>query len=357
MDADRAALSSARPAFEVGGEARPALDSGLLRLVLADSVHGLATLEAEFGNWGNNSRGGQGFLWFDRSVLDFGKAVLVKIGSETVFDGAITALEARYPSAAPPTLVLRADDKLQSLRMTRRTRTFERVSDADIVRRIAGEYGLQADVNLGSGPTWPLVVQSNQSDLAFLRRRMLVADGDLVLAGTRLTARSRASRQSANLTLVQGGRLRRFQVAADLAHQRTALSCAGWDVAGKQALNEAATASAVSSEASGGDSGPQVLQRAFGDRKDMLGHRAPLDSAGARAEAEAHMRALARRFVRGRGEADADARLRPGATVDLDGLGALFNGRYGIAEVWHRFDLDAGLRSEFSVERAWLGRP
>lgn len=356
MDADRSAVSSARPAFEVGGQARAKLDSSLLRLALADSADGLATCEAEFGNWGVNDQGATGFLWFDRSVLEFGKGFKVRIGSETVFDGLIGAIEARYPSAAPPTIVVRADDKLQELRMTRRTRSFESISDADLVQRIAGDHGLQSDVNL-PGPTWPLVVQANESDLAFLRRRMLVADGDLVLADGTLKVQARASRPAPALTLVQGGRLRRFAVGADLAHQRTAVTCAGWDVAGKQAVSAEATSSAVSGEASGGDSGPQVLQQALGERKDMVGHRVPFDSGGARAEAEAHLRALTRRFVRGRGEADADARLRAGASVSLDGLGPLFNGRYGISDVLHRFDEAQGLRTEFSVERAWLGRP
>ena len=51
-----------------------------------------------------------------------------------------------------------------------------------------------------------------------------------------------------------------------------------------------------------------------------------------------------------------DARLRPGASVNLSGLGGLFNGRYAVTEVCHRFDLDEGLRSEFSAERPGIGR-
>lgn len=356
MDADRHALSSARPAFEVDGRARHELDAGLLRLCASDDVEGLAALEVEFGNWGQAPAGHTGFLWFDRAVLDFGKALVVKLGGDTLFDGVITALEGRFPSLAPPTLVVRAEDKLQHLRMTRRTRSFERTSDAALVQRIAQDHGLQADADL-DGPTWPVVVQANQSDLAFLRHRMRVADADLTLADGRLVARARARRPAPALTLTHGGRLHRFTVAADLAHQRTSLGCAGWDVAGKQALMERADAGALGNEVSGGDSGPQVLQRSLGERADMVVHRVPLDSGGARAEAEAHLRTLARRFLRGHGESDADARLRPGAGVELEGLGPLFSGAYGITAVQHRFDLQGGLRSTFGVERAWIGRP
>ncbi|MBH1987081.1 MAG: phage late control D family protein [Burkholderiales bacterium] len=356
MPNEGTAIVSARPAFEVDGQARAPLDAGLLRLSVRDGVDGLATCEAEFGNWGLNAQEQLGFLWFQRDVLEFGKRLLIKLGDDTLFDGLILAIEGRFPPNMPPTLVVRADDKLQALRMNRRTRHFEGASDADVVRQVANDHGLQADVNL-SGPTWPLLVQANESDLAFLRRRMLVADADLVLRGDQIQVQQRAQRPRPALTLTHGGSLRSIQIAADLAHQRTSLSVGGWDVANKEALAESADSGCVSSETRDGDSGPQVLQQALGERKDTVAHRMPPDSTSARSEAEAHLRALSRRFLRGLGETDTDVRLRPGACVQLDGLGPLFSGAYGLTEVTHRFDTHNGLRTEFSVERAWIGRP
>lgn len=356
MDAGRSAISSARPAFSVGGQARAALDSGLLRLAVSDSVTGLAGCEAEFGNWGATQGRNLGHLWFDLQVLDFGQTFVVKLGDDTLFDGRIVAIEGRFPAMAPPTVVVRADDKLQDLRMTRRTRRFESISDADLVQRVAQDHGLQADVNL-SGPTWPLLVQANESDLAFLRRRMLVADADLLLADGKLTARPRGQRRQPAPRLTHGARLHQFSVSADLAHQRTEVCCAGWDVANKDALSGSASSAAIASEAGRGDSGPAVLQRALGERKEQLGHRVPFDAAAARHEAESHLKLVARRFLRGRGEADAEPQLRAGGAVELQGLGPLFDGRYGITDVLHRFDAAKGLRTEFGVERAWIGRP
>lgn len=356
MGANDLAIRPARPGFVVDGQAQPRLDSSLLRLALAESAEGLASCELEFGNWGVGSQGQLGFLWFDKQLLDFGKTLALKLRSDTLFEGRIMAIEGRFPQAAPPTLVLRVDDKLQDLRMTRRTRCFEAISDADLVQRIASDHGLQTDINL-PGPTWPLVVQANESDLAFLRRRARVADADLMLIDGKLSAHARGARRTPPLRLTQGAALRRFTVAADLAHQRTALSCAGWDVTSKQAVAVQATSSAVAAEAGSGDSGPQLLQSALGERKDLVGHRVPFDEAGARAEAEAHLRTLARRFLRGHGETEADARLRAGGTVELAGLGPLFDGAYGVTHTLLRFDSAEGLRMEFGVERAWLGRP
>ena len=354
MDSDRAALASARPGFAVAGNDESRLDAALIRLVVGAATDGVGHCEAEFSNWGEH-QGATGFVWFDRDLLEFGKDFLVRIGSATVFDGRIMALEGRFPESSPPTFVVRAEDRLQDLRMTRRTRVFESVSDGDAMSQLANDHGLQTSVNL-SGPTHGVLAQVNQSDLAFLRARALAADADVWLEGKTLHAAARASRDDSQLELVHGARLRRFSVAADLAHQRTAVVCGGWDVASKEAVASEATASAISSEASDGTSGPDVLQQALGERKDTIAHTVPFDDGAGRGLAEAHLRALARRFVRGRGVADADARIRVGKRVTLNGLGPLFAGKYDVVEVSHRFDAAHGLWTEFVVERPFIGR-
>jgi len=93
MDDGRNAIASARPAFSVGGQDQPKLDSGLLRLACGETEAGLAHCEAEFGNWGD-AQGTTGFLWFDRRTLDFGKDFVVKIGGATVFSGAYGVVDA-----------------------------------------------------------------------------------------------------------------------------------------------------------------------------------------------------------------------------------------------------------------------
>lgn len=355
MDTDCAALASARPGFSVSGTDQPKLDSALIRLVVGHGIDGMSHCEAEFSNWGDN-QGATGFTWFDRATLEFGKDLLVRIGSATVFDGRIMALEGRFPESAPPTIVVRAEDRFQDLRMTRRSRAFDSVSDSDVVNRIANDHGLQADVNL-SGPTHSVLAQVNQSDLAFLRQRALAADADVWLEGKTLHAAARASRGDSQLELVHGARLRQFKVCADLAQQRTAVVCGGWDVSAKEAVAAQASASAISGETSGGISGPDLLQQTLGERKDTVAHTVPFDSGAGQALAEAHLRALARRFLRGRGVADADARLHVGKRVTLNGLGPLFSGKYDVVEVSHRFDAAHGLWTDFVVERPWLGGP
>ena len=239
--------------------------------------------------------------------------------------------------------------------MTRRTRTFGDVSDADVARQIANEHGLSPRVDV-TGPTYKVLAQVNQSDLAFLRERARAIDAELWMDGTTLNARLRTKRNGGTLNMSYGNELREFSVLADLAMQRTSVTANGWDVAGKASLSYEATDSIVKGELNGDLSGASVLASALGKRKEALVHTVPFTSQEVQAVAEAFFKMSARRFVVGQGVADADSRLSVGNYVNLRGLGPLFSGKYYLSEVRHLFDGTCGIRTEFTAERPGLGQ-
>jgi hypothetical protein len=349
-------LKVARPVILVAGKEDAALPQRLASLMIVETVHGLARCEAVVMNWGDPGTGTTGFVYFDRKLLDFGKAFAIKVGQDTLFEGRIMALEGQFPEGRQPQLVVLAEDRFQDLRMVRRTRTFKDVSDADVFNQIAGEHGLSPSVNV-NGPSYRVLAQVNRSDLAFLRERARAIDAEVWVAGGTLNAQMRTSRAGGPLKLTYQQGLREFTVLADLATQRTAVSVNGWDVGGKSALTHEATDSVLGAELNGDASGASILASALGARKDSIAHTVPLSDSEAKAEAEAIFKMAARRFIVGRGVADTDGKLRVGNAVDLQGLGPLFSGKYYLSEVRHLFDLARGLRTEFVAERPGLGKP
>ena len=347
------AFVASQPTISVGGQEKPDLSTQLLELIVREDTLGLYRCEAEFGNWG--AVGGRvGFRYFDRSLLDFGKTFTIKLGTQVLFDGRVMGLRAGFPEGAPPRIVVLADDKLQDLRMTRRTRTFADVSDGDVMQTIASDHSLTGDISV-SGPTHKVLAQVNQSDLAFLRERAAAVDAEVWVDGTTLHAKSRSSRDSSSVQLTWQNQLREFAVTADLAAQRTAVIVSGWDVSGKQAIKSEATSSAITSEVGSHTSGVSILA-GIAARKENLAHPMPVTAREGQAAADAFFRMSARRFVTGRGVAEASVGLRVGKQVELKGLGPLFSGKYTVTAVRHRFDTAHGIRSEFEVERPGIGQ-
>lgn len=342
-------VRGARPLIEVDGQVRETLASGLLELQIADSADGMARCEMVFGNWGSPDRGG--FQHFGRDLLEFGKPVKVRLGSDTLFEGRISAISASFPDGGTPQIGVSSEDRLQDLRMTRRTRSFADATLADVARRIAGEHGLTPQIDAG-GETYRHLAQVNQSDLAFLRDLARREDVQVWVEGRTLHAVQRARRQGSTIDLEWAGQLREFSVCADLAHQRTKLVGSGWNVSDKRATRHEAGEAAIRAELGGGESGAKVLQQAFGERIDTLAHGLPAADAQARALAEASFRHLARRFVVGRGVAEAQPQLRVGAKVTIKGVGPIFEGEYMVTDAQILFDAKRGLRTEFLCDRA-----
>ncbi|MDQ1639066.1 MAG: uncharacterized protein QOF62_2405 [Pyrinomonadaceae bacterium] len=344
---------AARPTILVDGQENAPLAGGLLELIIVENTSGLYRCEAKFGNWGaiNNTTD---FLYFDRRTLEFGKGFAVKLGTDSIFEGKIMGLEASFPTGRSPEIRVLAEDRFQDLRMTRRTRTFSDVTDADVISQVANDHGLSPSVSV-NGPTYKVLAQVNQSDLAFIRERARTIDAEVWMSGSTLNAKSHSSRDAGTLQMTYGNQLRGFTVLADLAMQRTSVFVNGWDVSSKSGLQYEATDSVISSELSGDTSGVSILQSAFGARKEALVHTVPLNSDEAQYEAEAFFKMSARRFVVGHGVAETNATLRVGCKADLQGLGPLFNGKYYVSDVKHRFDGVKGLRSEFRAERVGVG--
>jgi phage protein D len=346
-------LAHARPSIEIDGQRDATLTSAMYTLEVVDSTDGLARCDVTFGNWGGPEHGG--FQHFGRDTLEFGKSLRITVGSGVIFDGRITAITAEFPEGAPPRVGVCAEDRLQDLRMTRRTRAFTDASIDSVLQQIASDHGLQPDVSVG-GETYKALAQVNQSDLAFIRDLARREDAQVWVEGTTLKAAKRASRQAGRVDLSWAGQLRQFSVSADLAHQRTKLVGAGWNVETKSSSRHEADEAAISGEVGGGASGAATLRQAFGERTDTLAHAVPASDAQAQAVAESSFRHLARRFVTGYGVAETTAELRVGAKLDVRGVGPLFEGEYTITDIAVRFDGRSGLRTEFLCDRPAIGQ-
>ena len=352
---NRIAIRPARPTIIAAGQTNPALSDGLLSMSIVENIDGLYRCEVLAVNWGNVNRN-LGYLYFDRKTLDLGQTFTVKYGQDTIFDGRISGLEANYPRSTPPELNVLAEDRFQDLRMTRRTRTFMKVSDTDVISQIANEHGLNPVIDV-TGPQYNLLAQVNQSDLAFLRERARSIDAELWMDGKTLHAQSRTKRNAGTVSLTYGRELQELTVMADLAHQRTSVIASGWDVTSKSALSHEATEDVISGELNGGSSGASILASTFGQRKEVLAHTVPLSSGEAQAVAESFFKKSARCFVVSRGVTDMNSNLRVGSYVELLKLGPLFSGKYYLTEVKYLFSNDtSGIRVEFTAERPDLGR-
>jgi uncharacterized protein len=352
--------ATSAPVFKVDGEVRGELAQDLRRLEVAEDVMGLRTLTAHLigvatieGESEDQPR------YLDGSIVDFGRRLEVSIGppgtERIIFRGRISGLESDMLAGREPRVVVLAEDDLMKLRMTRRMRTYENVTDAAIAEAIAADHGLRPDV-AADGPTYDVVQQWNQSDLAFLRDRARLVQAELWADDGTLGFKTRANRTATSLTLVMGDHLEAVRTRADLAHQRTAITVTGYDATTRDVIDEEVGPEAILAEVSGGRTGPDVLRSAFGERPSFRLRQTPLETRDASGWARAEMLRRARRFVTVAGTTKGSPDMVVGSRLELHGIGVPFSGDgYYVTRVRHTYDLTVGHRTHFDAERATLG--
>lgn len=351
---------STAPVFSVDGTVKGELARDLLRLEVEEDTAGLRTLMASFIAQGPQSgEAADVQLYLDGAVLDFGRRLSVSIGppdgARRIFDGVISALEADFAGGRVPRVAVFAEDALMKLRMTRRSRTWEQMSDADIASEIAGLHGLAAAAD-ADGPTWDVVQQWNQSDLAFLRERARLIGAEIWCADDTLHFATRDQRTATELTLVQGGDLLGARLRADLAHQRLSVKVGGFDAGARERIDEEGAEDAVQAEVSGGRTGIAVLGEVFSEAATFRVREVPLETAEARAIARAELLRRARRFVTVGGTTRGTPDLMVGSRLRLERVGPPFEGDgYYVTRVRHTYDLTDGHRTHFEAERATIG--
>lgn len=352
-------LYPAAPVFLVDGAARPELARDLVRVEIDEGTDGLRTLTARF--LALEPRPGTleatlGHLEGD--TLDFGRPIEISIGppsaARTVFRGKVSAVEACFEEGREPQVVVYAEDRFMDLRMVRRMRTYRNATDVEIAEQIAAEHGLAAEVE-ADGPTYDVVQQWNQSDLAFLRDRARRIQAEVWVVDDTLFFQARGSRRAPELTLVRGNHVLSLELRADLAHQRTAVRVSGYDAAARETIDEEAGADVIDAEIAGGRTGPSVLARAFGERVSHRVREVPLTAGEAADWARAEMLRRSRRFVQVAGTTRGTPDLVVGSRLTLERVGAPFAGSgYYVTRVCQSYDLAGGHRTRFEAERATL---
>lgn len=348
---DPAPLVNARPRLRIAGQARPSLAEAMLAAQVRLPLAGMASAELRLLNWGRDADSGAiGFRFQDLALGDRLEVLMGGGDEDRVFDGFITAIEERYGEGAPQ-IVLLAEDALHRLARRRSSRAFEDMSLDDVVRQVARDAGLQADVNVSAASgTW---YQHNESDLAFLLRLLAPHDVAPRLADGRLRARDEEA-DRAPVALDSGGNADSIRLVADLNQQPLRVEVAGYNLA---ADSDAEGDSDALAPAPAGESAGDLLGGLGWEGEAALPHPFPRSQAEAEALAARGFRLRAKRFLHGEIVCRGDAALRAGREVELSGVSPRLGGRYRVVDCQHRFDATKGFTTRLRVERPDWNRP
>lgn len=289
--------------------------------------------------------------WVDDPSLAPGKTLQVSVhagsSERDVFDGEIVELEPHFESSTQR-LTMRAFDRLHRLARGQRVRSFQNVSDGDLVRKLAQEAGLRAQV----GPTsqvYPYVFQNNETNLAFLQKRAAALGYLLYVKGSELHCEAPGGSGHA-VELEWGVSLREFSPRLTTVQQSAGITVRGWDPASRQEIVGQAQRGQGGPHVGQTSSGGELAQSAFSlDAQTLIADRPIRTQAQADRLAQAVADQQAGRFIEADGLASGDPAIVAGASVHVTAVGDTFSGSYFITSATHVYSATAGYTTRFTV--------
>lgn len=344
--------------IKLGGKNVSDHDSDFLSVQFKDSIKDLSGFELTLNNWNDgDGASAPGFKYSDdehnfvlgqRVELQIGYADMPRL--ETMMIGEITALDPQFPSSGAPTITIRGLDRLHRMRNRPQTRTWERMTDDEIARKIAddNQMGFEGDA---TSPRHQLVPQNNLDSIAFLLERAKRINFEVFVRNDRLVFRKPRETADAELALEWGTSLVSFSPSLTLARQISKVTVRFWDKDKGELVEKTVDRKKLAELAGGGKDGGKVLEEALGEPKEEIITREAITSEeDAQNLAVSVLTRSSYAFVTGTAQTVGTPRLRAGTTVELRKLGKKFDGKYYVTESTHRIDA-SGYQTTISVRK------
>ena len=337
-------LLNVRPRISIDGSERANMGEAALALQVHLPRIGMANAELRLLNWSPTSSDQPDFLFNDIRPGSRMEIFLGESADNAIFQGDITAIEERYGDGAPQ-MVLLAEDALHKLARQRHNRVFESMSLDEVIRQIASEAGLQADINVASTTnTW---LQVNESNLAFLMRQLAPYDVSLHLKDNQLRVRDDEP-DPQPVALDPGDNAIHVRLIADLNRLPREVKVRGYNL--ENDSNADSTCSDIT-PAPSGQSGTALLSDLGWEGESTLPHPFARSQQEAESMATKQFRQRANRFIHGEIICSGTIELRSGREVELNNVSPKLAGRHRGMECWHQFDMANGLRTRITVQR------
>ncbi|GIM93930.1 VgrG-related protein [Paractinoplanes toevensis] len=280
------------------------------------------------------------FELFDKGTFTIGTRVEIAFRAEgdpvVVTSGEITAISVEPGISGRHELVLTGFDLTHRLARVPKSRSFQRVTDADIASRIAGEYGLDADVD-ATGAAHDYVLQAGETDYAFLRRRAARIGFDVWVSDKKFYFKKAPRSTATPPKLTYGKNLAKFATRFSAAERSDEVEIRGWDHLGKEAITGRSDRTELGTDAPAAQEMSDAARRAFGRTKRNAGQFPVTDQAEADALAGSLLLRASGEEVVLRGEAMGDPLIGAGAKVQIEGVGSRMTGSWRVTQVEHTY--------------------
>lgn len=338
-----------QPLLKIDGSPAPAeFTKDILKIVVEESLHlpSMFTITLH-NNYLPASNDPPNQPWRHRPYLEIGKKVEIGFANSVTLDpnfrsekegclikGEITAIDVNFTRRSESHLILRGYDLSHRLHRGRHNRSFQNLTDSDIVKKIAQEVGLEVQAK-NTGAARDYVFQENQTNIEFLRELASRQGFELFVQDGVLYFRKPQSQTQLDLRWLRD--INQFQIRMSSSQQVSAVEVRSWDYANKQPIVETANTEVTITETEQGK-GSEVANQFQTNPKMIVVDQPTFTADEAKRIAQSLCDELGGEFIEAEAKTDGhgNPEIRVGRVVDLKDLGN-YSGQYYITETRHHY--------------------
>ncbi|WP_159789970.1 VgrG-related protein [Sodalinema gerasimenkoae] len=298
--------------------------------------------------------------WKHQDMMEIGKEIKIGFQEEGnqylstqednggyIFEGEITAIETHFTEQSQAPIVIRGYDVSHRLHRGRWNRSFQNMTDSDVVKKIAKEAGINLGIIDSSGESHDYLFQQNQTNMEFLRGRAASLGFELFVSNGKLNFKKPREEQTLKLKWLKD--ISSFRIRITSAEQVKEVEVRAWDYKSKKPIISRVSHSEVLTETDNGR-GSEFSSPFKGQPKNPIMRivdRPVSSPKEANVMAQALFDELSGQFIYADAKAEGNTAIRPGRIIELENMGS-HNGKYYVTETQHNY-FESLYETEFSI--------
>lgn len=298
--------------------------------------------------------------WRYKNLLQIGKSIEIgfthslrsnddaedKDKQDTLIQGEITAIETSFNEKSQAPVIVRGYDVSHRLYRGHYNRSFQNMTDSDIVQKIAKEVGISTGKIEDTKIPHEYVFQSNQNNMEFLRERATRQGFELYIQDGKIYFRKPKSDTDLKLKWLE--EIHSFRVRVTSAEQVKEVEVRGWDYSNKRPIVATKKKPELITETKNG-TGSETNDNfnKLPTPKMVVVDKPVFNPKEADVIAQALCNELGGQFVYADAKAEGNTEIRAGRVVELEEIGQ-HDGKYYITETRHLYQ-ERVYTTEFSV--------
>lgn len=284
-----------------------------------------------------------------------GNEIEIKAGyhsqETSIFKGIVIRHSVRVNGDGASFLTVLCYDKAVKMTLWRKSGYFLKKSNKDIIEQLISGAGLTADVTSAGSPIEE-IIQYNVTDWDFIVSRAEAGGLVVTVEDGKITVKAPDFSADCGLLVKYGDSIVDVEAELDARSQLPSVTSKSWDFSSQSVQTGDSSEPSVNEQ--GNITGSQLAQVMGSSGYEMI-TSAPVVSGDLTSWANAQLLKSRLARIRGKVTFPGSSKPKPGMVLELDGLGARFNGKAFISSVTHRIEQgDWTTETEFGLSHRWF---